>query len=322
MNALAPPIFVIGCFRGGTTLVERVLLAHPELTGPGFETQLFSRVRFGRPLDHSAKYATLTGVTPATSDPVEAFRIAVDELARRAGARSWVEKSPEHVYHAQAINARFPGARFVHVVRDPRDVVTSIMHTWWVVPRAQGRRARLVAGAVLWELMTFAGLRLLADASLAPVVLAVRYESLVNRPRMELERMAAFLGLPNDREALEDWLRRIEEVEANSLIEPDLTGIRTSPVGRWQDGRLLTAHELAVVQYLVGPTLARAGYDPVETERLSRVDRARAAAHKAAWLAVRAQRYSRKVGRGAPPHIAQDAKAALVPLVRPQAPGR
>lgn len=320
--ALDPPVFVVGCFRGGTTLVERLLLVHPELVGPRFETQLFSRVRYGRRLDHPAEYAALTAGVRAIRDPVQAFGVALDELARHEGARCWVEKSPEHVYHARAIADRFQGARFVYVVRDPRDVVTSIVHTPWVMPRVRGRRARLVAGATLWELMTFAGLRLLADPWLAPRVLPIRYESLVHEPRVELERLASFLGLPTHAEAVDDWLRDAENVEGNSLIEADVTGIRASPVGRWQDTRLFAEHELALVQYLVRSTLARAGYKPAETVPLSRIDRAHAAVEKTMWIAVRAQRYSRTVGRGAPPHLAADARIALLPLVRPQASGQ
>jgi hypothetical protein len=322
VTQLEPPIFVVGCFRGGTTLLERLLLCHQQLAGPGFETQLFSRVRYGRTLDHPAEYEALTASVRANGDAIAGFAAAADALARRHGARRWVEKSPEHVYHARAIVSRFPGARILHIVRDPRDVVTSILHTPWAVPHARGRHARVVAGAVLWELMTREGLRLLADSTLSPGVLAVRYESLVHEPPVELRRIAAFLGLPDDEASIDAWLRHTGEVEANSLIEPELRGIATSPVGRWQDRRHLAERELALIQYLVAPTLVRAGYELAETEPLPRPARARAAAAKAAWLAIRAQRYATTIGRGVPPHFAADAKATLLPLLRAEASSR
>jgi len=315
VSELEPPIFVVGCFRGGTTLLERVLLSHPELAGPGFETQLFSRVRYGRTLDHPAEYAALTAGVRANGDAVARFTAAVDELTRRQGARCWVEKSPEHVYHARAIVTCFPGARIVYIVRDARDVVTSILHTPWALPHARGRQPRVVAGAVLWELMTFAGLRVLADPTFAPAVLAVSYESLVREPPVELRRLAAFLGLPGDNESIAGWLRRSGEIEANSLIEPELRGISASPVGRWRDRRQLAEDEVAVVQYLVGPTLVRTGYELAETKQLPRTTCARVAAAKAAWVAIRAQRYAKTIGRGVPPHFVADARASLLPLL-------
>jgi hypothetical protein len=319
---LEPPIFVVGCFRSGTTLLERVLLRHPDVDGPGFETQLFSRVRYGRTLDHPTEHEALTAGVRVNGDAIARFAAAADALARRQGARRWVEKSPEHVYHARAIVRRFPGARIVHIVRDPRDVVTSILHTPWAIPHARSRHARIVAGAVLWELMTREGLRVLADSFLSSGVLGVRYETLVGMPAAELQRIAAFLRVPDDAESVEAWLSRAAHVEANSLIEPELRGIGTSPVGRWRDRRHLSERELALVQYLVAPTLERAGYELAKTEPLPRRDRARAAAAKAAWLAIRAQRYAKAIGRGAPPHFAVDVKATLLPLLRAEAPNR
>lgn len=322
MTELQPPIFVVGCFRGGTTLLERVLLRHPDVTGPGFETQLFSRVRYGRALDHSAEYEAFTAGIHAIGDAVAEFAAAANAQARRESARRWVEKSPEHVYHARAILHRFPGARIVHVVRDPRAVVTSVLHTPWAVPRARGRHARMVAGAVLWELMTREGLRLLSDSALSSSVFGVRYETLVEMPAAELQRVAAFIGLPDDSESVDAWMKSTRDVEANSLIEPGLRGIGTSPVGRWRDSRNLTAREVALVQFLVAPTLVRAGYELEETEPLPLGARARAASAKAAWLAIRAQRYAKAIGRGAPPHFAADVHATMLPLLRAEATNR
>jgi hypothetical protein len=320
VTALAPPVFVVGCFRGGTTLLERLLLCHPDLAGPGFETQLFSRLRYGRAVDHPAEHEAFSAGVEVEGDAIAAFAAAGDRLARRGGARRWVEKSPEHVYHARTIVSRFPGARIVHIVRDPRDVVSSILHTPWVVPHARTRDARVVAGAVLWELMTREGLRLFVDPTVASAVLGVRFESLVCEPKAEMRRIAAFLELPDDERSIASWLEGSKEkLRGNSLIEPELRGVAASPVGRWRDRRYLTGRELALVQYLIGPTLVRAGYELAPTEPLPRRARARAATAKCAWLAVRGQRYAKAIGKGVPPHFAADVAATLVPLLRLEA---
>ena len=74
MSELEPPIFVVGSYRGGTSLLERVLLCHPELAGPGFETQLFSRVHYGRTVDHPAEYEALVAGVTAMAIPWRASR--------------------------------------------------------------------------------------------------------------------------------------------------------------------------------------------------------------------------------------------------------
>lgn len=312
-----PPVFVVGSFRGGTTLMERVLLAHPEIVGPGFETQLYSRVRYRRRLDHPEEFRALLGDL-AGADPIEQFEEVMTARVHDACARCWVEKTPEHVYHVRALRKRFDGARIVHVMRDGRDVVTSIAHTPWIFPRVRDRFARIVGAVVLWELMTFEGLRLMRDPALEDALTSVRYERLVQEPERELSRLASWLGLAASEADVANWLRRAQEVKGNSLIDSRIGGISPAPVGRWRSRHLLSGRELATVQELAGDTLVRAGYELVLAELLPARTRAAAWALKAAWLGVRLQRYAMRIGRGTPPHLVSDARAALAPLVKAQ----
>lgn len=310
-----PPVFVVGCFRGGTTLVERLLLMRPEVFGPGYETQLFSRIRYGRPVDHPGELAVFSAGAADTTDPVERFLAGVEARVSRASARCWIEKTPEHLYHVHALRKRFRDARIISVTRDGRDVAVSVLHTEWMLPGVKNRLARIVGGAVLWELMSLEAMRLREDPSLQDALVDIHYEDLVRDPERELTRLARFLELPASKEDMAQWLDATQRVEGNSLIDPSVGGISPSPVGRWRDSQLIGEREVAVIQELIGGTLRRAGYDLATVEAPATPVRAAAWALKAAWFGRRLQRYPASVSRGIPRHIAADARTAFAPCL-------
>ncbi|MDQ6671788.1 MAG: sulfotransferase, partial [Chloroflexota bacterium] len=150
MSGLRRPIFVVGCPRSGTTLVQCILSA----SGQAFslpETHFFSYVLRAidalpeTPIDSRAirlaRQAFETEaelVLPASfwSDlesrqawtALDLF-LAVVEHHRPTGsvALRVIEKTPRHVLHLETIARAFPDAVFVEVVRDPIDVASSLL---------------------------------------------------------------------------------------------------------------------------------------------------------------------------------------------------
>src|SRR5262249_19847525 len=59
----------------------------------------------------------------------------VDQLftayARRSGKTSWGDKTPAYTAEIHILNKMFPGARFIHIIRDGRDVALSLLQQWW-----------------------------------------------------------------------------------------------------------------------------------------------------------------------------------------------
>ncbi len=49
------------------------------------------------------------------------LRIVMDEVARSQGVDRWVDSTPTNVPHMLRINRDFPQAKFIHIIRDPRD---------------------------------------------------------------------------------------------------------------------------------------------------------------------------------------------------------
>lgn len=213
-------IFVVGCPRSGTTLVQGLLAAHPDLvTFP--ETHFFTTIhplnrfralagwpslratgamaawaaRAGRP-----DLAALDPVRPWSRDSAAGFRRVLDAWADAAGARGWIEKTPAHVYRIGAITRAVPDARFIHVVRDGRETVASLHDVARRHPAVWRSRYRFFGarGLTVDECVLRWNRAMACTAAVAgnPAHLIVRYEAVVADPRAAIGRMCSFIGLP------------------------------------------------------------------------------------------------------------------------------
>ena len=210
------PVFLVGCPRSGTTLLQRLLDAHP-LIAIAPETHFIRRFweqrdRYGdlRGDDAFARAVEDLLAIPEAVDmhlDGDAFRAAAAEIDRsfaalfalllqcfgaRRGARVIGEKTPNHLLYMPTLQSFFPGARFIHIVRDPRAVVLS----WRTVPWSTGS----VGGdARVWR-------RYIRTARKQPPrwgkLHVVRYESLVTAPELALHRICRFVGVNFDRAML------------------------------------------------------------------------------------------------------------------------
>jgi LPS sulfotransferase NodH len=214
------PIFVVGAPRSGTSLLARMLDAHPAI-GLSDELCFFDIVLEARrdlpELDDPERIERLRALLPrmdhvrywadgealieaalerlrADSRPSWAafYRHLMEPRAVRKGALRFGEKTPWNVRHLEALEALFPNARFVHVVRDPRAVVASKRK----LPRSS---SDVLTNAVKWSIDVAAAARYRDGApERAERLLEIRYEDLVRTPEPVLRRVTDFLGEPFD----------------------------------------------------------------------------------------------------------------------------
>ena len=113
------PVFILGAFRSGSTLVERILAAHSGVTSGG-ELGLLPRVAGG-----IAPYPEAVGTADAAT--VDGWRSAYLEAlkAARPDADLVTDKRPENFLHIGLIKTLFPDAKILHTVRDPIDTALS-----------------------------------------------------------------------------------------------------------------------------------------------------------------------------------------------------
>jgi hypothetical protein len=279
MASVNPYVFVTGCTRSGTTLLQRMLDHHPQLavsndthvipravigshptgdiplTGDVIE-QVTSFKRFGRlGID-----AATTSRLAAATDTLAAFASALfDEFAHRQGKSFSGEKDPEYVRHLPFVHRLFPTARSVIIVRDGREVALSTLD--WVTPRRYLGRLALWAEepvavcALWWKRQVSAGLN--GRAEVGPDrCLEVRYEELVGAPESVLRSIAAFLELPFSASMLEYH-------QGRTLDDPGLaTKARwLPPTGGLRDWRVdLSPRDLELFESLAGDLLTDLGY--------------------------------------------------------------
>lgn len=133
-------VFIIGCPRSGTTWLQLLLSQHPNVaTVP--ETQIFAfylaRLKQQWEYEHRAERVAAAGkaglsrvLSQERFDALcrDMAKGVLDEIAaRNPEATHVLEKSPSNALYASWIQRMFPTARFVHVIRDPRDTVASLM---------------------------------------------------------------------------------------------------------------------------------------------------------------------------------------------------
>jgi Sulfotransferase family len=204
------PIFLVGCPRSGTTLLQQMLDAHPSVAiAPETHFIRLFWLRRDRYLDlaEDENYRRLLADLIALPEFNEMglnpqhfserawqqertfpnlFHLLLEQFAHKQGVGIVGEKTPNHVLHLTALQQFFPDARFVHIVRDPRAVVNS----WRTVPWSTGS---IAGDAEMWRYYVSAARY--SPASVQSTLLTLHYEQLVLEPEANLRSLCTFLNL-------------------------------------------------------------------------------------------------------------------------------
>jgi len=261
---LSEPIFIGGAGRSGTTLMRALLDAHPRICcGPEFRSlPEISRLYWTMAVANQAIQQAY-GNTPA--DLALQCRRYIEGLTshfRRAAAKPrWAEKTPDNVLCMLGLGEIFPDARFIHMIRDGRDVACSLVTMTWRNPitGAKEERCQSIANAArYWCDVVRAGQRQTADPRLTGRVLIVLYEMLVAKPEATLRQVLQFLGESWDPAVLSYWQkdRTHEPLEASrdQIARP----VYTSAVGRWRTE--MSPVDRALFEAEAGDLLRELGY--------------------------------------------------------------
>jgi tetratricopeptide (TPR) repeat protein len=201
------PIFICGFTRSGTSMVEQILSAHPDISGgdelpfvydlaSNASSILDSRSEFPDCLFETTNNQQLTNSQLLRQHYLERLRLTG---AIEPGVRRITDKMPMNELHLGLIHLMFPGAKVVHVVRHPLDAVLSTYFT----DATHG-------GFCGYNLMSAAKhYKLLADITshylgrLDIDYLRIRYEDIVKNVDREVRRLLRFLDQPFDQRCVE-----------------------------------------------------------------------------------------------------------------------
>jgi tetratricopeptide (TPR) repeat protein len=216
------PILVLGLPRSGTTLVEQILSAHPQVR-PGGELPFWNAL--GREWDRAGAEIPDAGfLAQAAAD----YLLQLRHIAR--GASVVTDKMPMNVLWAGLIHMALPHAKIIHCRRCPVDTALSIHQTHF-----NPRMGFPTGGAALVRTIR-ATQRVTShwQAVLPPgTFIGVDYEALVSSPGSEIPRILAACGLPWDPACLhpENNARVLKTASKFQAREP----IHGGSVGRWRD---------------------------------------------------------------------------------------
>jgi hypothetical protein len=278
--ATNPFVFLVGCPRSGTTLLQRLVDAHSHIAvtpETHWVTSYYQKLlkwtdsdrvtpKLVRRLGEYPRFAWLEisreeVETLATGEPAYADFVA-DLYSRYAAARGKPlagDKTPGYARHLSLLHVLWPHTRFVHLLRDGRDVCLSALA--WKKPgkrlvRASGWATdRVTTAALWWDEHVRAARR--AAAELGPArYYELRYERLVEQPAEECARLCEFLGVPYESAILsfyEGKTRTEAGLDSKNAWLPVTPGLRD-----WR--KQMAAADLERFEAVAGPLLDELGY--------------------------------------------------------------
>lgn len=276
----AEPVFLIGCPRSGTTWLQSLIASHPDVY-TGVETQFFPAVHtmaleFWRGRDFLCGIGAYLEPGQFFGMAAEMFWKVVSTLPEPARPpRVFLEKSPHHALVGETILNTFPGARFIHLIRDPRTTVSSLLrvHRSWGRTWAPGN---VRDAAVFWKSHVTAA-RLLRNTLGPEQFLELHYEECAAAPERALAAIWSWLGLTPEPETLDRAVRenalrggeaaqpfpsvKLPAVEKNGdtvVFPEDFVGKAARSAAETD----LTYDDVRLIEEEVGPLLFESGYLP------------------------------------------------------------
>ena len=203
------PFFIVGCPRSGTTLLQLLVATHPNIAIPP-ESHIFDR--FSKYFDNYGELEEYPNLKLLVKDLLEDYHIRDWELGvtvgdfcaqlqeksikgvisllmgmytRKEGKVRWGDKTPQHTLYLNEIKNVFPEAKFIHLIRDGRDVAVSSSKIFVGPPSIYGIAQEWRKYVFLFEQF---------KETLNPgSYIEIKYEKMVRNTQSELNRIFEFL---------------------------------------------------------------------------------------------------------------------------------
>lgn len=275
------PIFVVGCPRSGTTLLQYMLRAHPRISLPTSESHFFIPL-----YRNKSAYGNLSSVESMGNlltemykwqggffdEEMHGIKFDVEALAnefhRRGvntvegviaavfeknalgeGKARWGDKTPYYALHLPTILEMFPDAQVIHLIRDGRGVAWSLMDR-----KYDFKVYSAYIAAKYWQQYVEAA-RSAGSRLGKRIYLEIKYEDLLEEPEEQLRKVCEFLGEEYSPALLE--YEKPSETTHTLLHKP----VQKSNVNKWR--RLMTRSQIRIFEGGAGHTLTSFGYELV-----------------------------------------------------------
>lgn len=245
------PVFLVGFPRSGTTLLDTMLMGHPNVVVME-ERPVLARVE--KEIGGFEAIADLDerGVRKAQ----DAYFSAAGDYVDLRDDAVLLDKSPLTLNRAALVHRMFPNARFILALRHPADVVLSCFVTGFRLNASMANFLKLDTTAEFYDL-TFRAWEN-ANALLPLTVYPIRYEQVIEDPEAVLRPVVEAIGLPwhpnmLDHQRTAEGRGVISTASYAQVIEP----LYRRSAGRWRNYRKHLEPILPILQ----PWIEKFGYE-------------------------------------------------------------
>lgn len=284
---MSKPVFVVGCDRSGTTLLSLLLSQSPDLhftLESGFIPDLYDkradyrdfttarqRWFFIRDLQNTeATSKTIAfDIFELTEDQAEEtisraaptnYAGAIDALFSKTAEikekNHWGNKTPKYVQYISLLTTLFPGAKIIHIIRDPRDVAASIQKAGWT--------NTIREAAFIWQNRVGAGLkgRSLGDDT----YYELKYEFLLEHPTNELKKLHNWLEIQYNEDILDQYQSDKDRMSVHKHDKLfDLIGRPIDKTRAFAWKRNMKNADIAEIEEVTGKLIQKLGYELTNT---------------------------------------------------------
>ncbi|MEM1168432.1 MAG: sulfotransferase [Cyanobacteria bacterium P01_H01_bin.35] len=240
-------LFLVGCPRSGTTLLQSMLAAHPQILSfpetkffwyliplykerwrrklkmvsqdfkPRLKEFFVEEINQGELLKKFSKFNFLR------SQYTRQFINILDELTVSQGKTIWLEKTPEHLLYIDYIEKNVPGVKFIHLLRNGTDVVASLHEVTQKYPEPWGGDC--------WDLNLcirrwVEAVEISRQHIHKSNHILVRYEDVVTNTEAELVKLCQFIGINFTDSMLENYRNASEKLtleNAGRTVKQEIT---------------------------------------------------------------------------------------------------
>ena len=258
------PVFVVGMPRSGTTLIQGILCNTGEYF-PMPETHFFVRAAYGLEEEKLSqkdreriRHKLLTksrikldrGIPEHLTTKKNIFEHVVDQF-NREGIRTFLEKTPRHIFFYSKILEYYPDARFICMIREPKNVVSSQL------TNSPKKNKSVIRLALLYNKIAASIEKVRKNEN----TFLVRYEDLTNETELVLKDICDFLNVEFDSKLVDNVAAPpgiVSEHEFWKNKNVNINTIQKNNPAKWE--QFLDTYQENLVNFITRSHAANFGY--------------------------------------------------------------